>query len=583
MRIPRSFIDDLMTRVDIVDLIESYVSLRKTGQNYTALCPFHHEKTPSFTVSPDKQFFYCFGCGAHGTAIGFLIDHAQLNFVEAIQELASRVGMDVVYEQGTAPVSVAAFDDLYQVMAQAAHYYRQQLRLSPKAITYLKKRGITGEIARDFGLGYAPPAWDNLLKTLETNADMHSRLLKTGLIKQHQKGHYYDHFRDRIMFPIFDRRGRVIAFGGRTLSENTRIPKYLNSPETPLFQKSRELYGWSFAQKIKSTHGIIIVEGYMDVIALVQYAIPYVVAALGTATTREHVSLLFRRVSTLIFCFDGDTAGRNAAWKALNTVLPLLQAGRQVSFILLPQGDDPDNLIRLEGTDHFNQRIKQAIPLSEFFFNTLTQQVDITHIDGQARLVSIAKPLLMHLPDGPYRELMFQKLSDLTRVNLKNFTTLIHKDFKKNTNIQNRQRYPVEYYQSVRDLSAIEQAIVCLLHKPMLSVEYPHQKLAFLKQQDIKLLLNLIEFTRKNPTLTLGRICEHWRGTEYEQTINQLATQKPLFTETDINIDEEFRGAIKQLYKDYVTQRQAQLQEKIMDLTVEERQELSSLFQFMNN
>ena len=418
MRIPRSFIDDLMTRVDIVDLIDSYVSLRKTGQNYKALCPFHHEKTPSFTVSPDKQFYYCFGCGAHGTAIGFLIEYAQLNFVEAIHDLASRVGMDMVYEQGTAPVSITAFDNLYQIMTEAAKYYREQLRHSPTAINYLKKRGITGEIARYFGIGYAPPAWDNLLKTFDNNADIRNQLLKTGLIKQNKNGHYYDHFRDRVMFPIFDRRERVIAFGGRKLSKNEHEPKYLNSPETALFQKSRELYGWSFARKIKSTQGIIVVEGYMDVMALAQYGIHNAVATLGTATTYEHLNLLFRNVSEIIFCFDGDNAGQKAAWKALKIVLPLLQAGRQVHFVLLPDGKDPDDLIRFEGTQNFNQRLKQAIPLSTFLFNTLEQQVDTSSIDGRACLVDLAKPLIMQLPAGPYRELMLQKLSELTGVNL---------------------------------------------------------------------------------------------------------------------------------------------------------------------
>jgi len=350
MSIPRGFIDDLMTRVDIVDLIDNYVSLRKAGRNYTALCPFHNEKTPSFSVSPDKQFYYCFGCGTHGTAIGFLMNYAHLNFVEAVHELASRVGVEVVYEQGgSTPASITAFDDWYQVMAQAAQYYRQQLRQSQAAIDYLKKRGLTGEIARDFGLGYAPPGWDNLLKTLGTDSDMRTRLLKTGLIKQNESGRRYDHFRDRVMFPILDVRGRVIAFGGRKLSKSEHEPKYLNSPETPLFQKSSELYGWYLASKIRSLQQIIVVEGYMDVVALAQYGIPNVVATLGTATTHQHLTRLFRKLPEIIFCFDGDEAGQKAAWRALEMALPLLQDGRSVRFMFLPKGDDPDSLVRHSG------------------------------------------------------------------------------------------------------------------------------------------------------------------------------------------------------------------------------------------
>jgi DNA primase len=513
-RIPRNFIDDLITRVDIVDLIDNYVSLRKSGQNYTALCPFHNEKTPSFTVSPDKQFYYCFGCGAHGTAIGFLMNYAHLNFIEAVHELASRAGIEVVYEQGTTPTSIAAVDDLYQTMEQATHYYRQQLRQSQAAIKYLKSRGLTGEIARDFRLGYAPPGWDNLLKTLGTDTEKQSRLLKTGLIKQNESGHRYDHFRNRIMFPILDRRGRTIAFGGRTLSESKHEPKYLNSPETALFQKSRELYGWYFARKIRPLQKIIVVEGYMDVVALTQYGIQNAVATLGTATTHKHLTQLFRNVPEIIFCFDGDQAGQKAAWRALETVLPLLQEGRQVRFVFLPQGYDPDNLVRFEGTQNFNNRLAQATALSDFLFDTLTQQVDMRSIDGRARLVELAKPLLKQLPAGPYHELMLQKLSQLTGINL--------------TRGQGTKQ-PVTFrsHQSMKQFSLAHQAIVCLLHKPTLSqtVEYPNNKLSFLNQPDIRLLLNIIEFTRMNPKLTLGAICEHWRGTEYEQTINQLATQ----------------------------------------------------------
>ncbi|MDM8557496.1 DNA primase [Candidatus Parabeggiatoa sp. HSG14] len=577
MRISRSFIDELMSRVDIVDLIDSYVSLRKTGQNFKACCPFHTEKTPSFTVSPDKQFYYCFGCGVHGSAIGFLMDYAHLDFMGAVHELASRIGMEVVYEQGgsTSP-PVAVFDDLYQIMAQAAQYYRQQLRQSQVAIDYLKKRGLTGEIARDFGLGYAPQSWNNLLKLLGTDSEQRIRLLKTGLIKQNEAGHRYDHFRDRIMFPILDRRGRVIAFGGRLLVNKKNEPKYLNSPETPLFQKGHELYGWYLARKIRPLQKIIIVEGYMDVVALAQYGIRYAVATLGTAASREHLTQLFRSVPEIIFCFDGDEAGQKAAWRALETVLPFLQEGHQVNFVFLPQGYDPDDLVRQEGTQGFNSRLDQATPLSKFLFDTLTQQVDMNSLDGRARLVELAKPFLKRLPLGIYLDLILQQLSELTHVNLKNLATLIQKGEMSKSPFVKKKFQPIANF---GELSLVHKAIVCLLHKPELSqsLEHPHEKLSNLKQQNIKLLLELIEFTRMNPKLTLGAICEHWRGTSFEQIINHLAAQNTHLTDINVNIDKVFFDAINRLYEDDANQRFMFLTQKITELTIEEKQELKSI------
>ncbi len=577
-RIPRSFIDELMTRIDIVDLIDSYVSLRKIGRNYTACCPFHTEKTPSFTVSQEKQFYYCFGCGAHGTAIGFLMEHARLDFLEAVHELASRAGMAVVYEQGTAPTSITAHDDLYQIMAEAAQYYRQQLRQSQTAINYLKKRGLTGEIARDFGLGYAPPGWDNLLKTLGTNSELRAHLLKTGLIKQNESGHRYDRFRDRIMFPILDQRGRVIAFGGRKLSESEHEPKYLNSPETPLFQKGNELYGWYSARKTRPLQNIIVVEGYMDVIALAQFGISNAIATLGTATSVKHLNHLFRNVPEIIFCFDGDEAGKKAAWRALEIALPLLQEGRQIRFIFLPQGNDPDNLVRQEGAQGFNNHLARATPLSKFLFNTLTQQVDMANLDGRARLVELAKPLLKPLPIGPYRDLMLQKLSELSGVNLNHLTRLIQGEIPKQPTVKRTIRKTIE---STRELSLVDQAIIYLLHKPALSLQiepHYHEQLSKLNKPNIKLLLKIIELTKENPHLKLGALCEHWRETEYEQTINYLAT--PDFIEQQINIDDEFFGAINLLYKDYVVQRNAFLIQKSPNLTAAEKQELQSLYKY---
>jgi DNA primase len=583
MRIARHFIDELITRVDIVELIDNYVSLRKSGHNYKALCPFHNEKTPSFSVNSDKQFYYCFGCGAHGNAIGFLIDYAHLNYIEAVHELASRTGMEVVYEQGSkdsAPTLVAS-DDLYPILTQAAQYYRQQLRQSQTAINYLKQRGLTGEIARDFGLGYAPPGWDNLLKILGTDPAKQRQLVKAGLTKEKEKqsGQYYDRFRDRIMFPIYDIRGRVIAFGGRKLGSSEREPKYLNSPETPLFQKSRELYGWYLAQKIRSLQKIVVVEGYMDVVALAQYGIANAVATLGTATTRQHLSRLFRRLPEIIFCFDGDEAGQKAAWRALEIALSLLQEGRQIRFVFLPEGYDPDTYIRQEGTTNFQAHLDNAMPLSNFLFETLMRQVDMQTIDGRARLVELAKPLLKRLPPGPYHELMVQKLSELSGILMDRLATLIQTEAPKLQPQVIRQFQPIANSQT---LFSVHRAIVCLLHKPILSqsVEYPNQKLAFFHQIEIKLLLNIIELTRKNPQLRLGAICEHWRETEYEPILNHLATQNTHLTDNSFDLDKEFLDAINRLYEDYANQRLVFLMEKITELTFEEKQELKSLSQY---
>ncbi len=561
MRIPRNFIDRLINRIDLVDLINSYISLRKTGINYTACCPFHNEKTPSFTVSVEKQFYYCFGCGVHGTAITFLIEYQHLNFVEAVHELASRLGIEMEYEQGS---SVKSYEELYQLMIEASKFFKQQLRNSTKAINYLKARGVSGEIARDFGLGYAPAEWDMLLKTLGTTPEKRTNLLKTGLIKQNDSGRRYDRFRDRVMFPILDKRGRIIAFGGRTLNQNKHEPKYINSPETELFKKRHELYGWYLANKLHPLKNIIVVEGYMDVIALAQAGIKNVIAALGTTVTEDHIKILFGRVSEIIFSFDGDKAGQTAAWRALETSLPLIHAGRQVSFLFLPSEHDPDSLVRQEGMQAFSSRLTRAIPLSNFLFDTLMQQVNLNIPEGQAALIDKAQALLTRLPEGPYREQMWHKLRQITyqapQKRRKNF-----KNFKQIT--------------SLRDLSLVHQAIVCLLHKPALSQSIENlEQLHALKYKDIKLLYGLIELTLNNPQLTLDEICEHWRNTEYAETINKLSAQKALFTEAQINIEKDFLGAINRLYKDYMAERMKYLTHNITSLTAKEQQELQSLY-----
>lgn len=423
--IPQSFIDDLLNRTDIVDVVASRIQLKKAGKNYTACCPFHKEKTPSFSVSPDKQFYYCFGCGAGGNALGFIMDHDQLDFPQAVEDLAKRAGMDVPREEGGRNSSnkprQPTDSPLYPLLTAAAEYYRQALKSHPQrkaAIDYLKGRGLSGEIARDFGLGFAPPGWDNLHKHLASDSLQQKAMIDAGLLVENadnpEKIKRYDRFRDRVIFPIRDSRGRVIAFGGRVLGDDK--PKYLNSPETPVFHKGQELYGLFEARKSnRDLDEIMVVEGYMDVIALAQQGLRNAVATLGTATSEEHLKRLFRIVPSVLFCFDGDAAGRNAAWRALEATLPSLQDGRRARFLFLPDGEDPDTLVRSEGTDAFRARInQQAQPLADYFFQQLSEEADPRSLEGKAHLVTLAAPLIDKIPGNNLRTLMRQRLTEIT-------------------------------------------------------------------------------------------------------------------------------------------------------------------------
>ena len=423
--IPQSFIDDLLNRTDIVDVVASRIQLKKAGKNYTACCPFHKEKTPSFSVSPDKQFYYCFGCGAGGNALGFIMDHDQLDFPQAVEDLAKRAGMDVPREEGGRNSSnkprQPTDSPLYPLLTAAAEYYRQALKSHPQrkaAVDYLKGRGLSGEIARDFGLGFAPPGWDNLHKHLASDSLQQKAMIDAGLLVENadnpEKIKRYDRFRDRVIFPIRDSRGRVIAFGGRVLGDEK--PKYLNSPETPVFHKGQELYGLFEARKSnRDLDEIMVVEGYMDVIALAQQGLRNAVATLGTATSEEHLKRLFRLVPSVLFCFDGDAAGRNAAWRALEATLPSLQDGRRARFLFLPDGEDPDTLVRSEGTDAFRARInQQAQPLADYFFQQLSEEADPRSLEGKAHLVTLAAPLIDKIPGNNLRTLMRQRLTEIT-------------------------------------------------------------------------------------------------------------------------------------------------------------------------
>ncbi len=413
-RIPQSFIDDVVARSDIVEIVGARVPLKKSGREYKACCPFHSEKTPSFWVSPDKQFYHCFGCGAHGTAIGFLMQFEKLEFPDALALLAERAGMELPREARSPQDRGGA--DLFEVTAQASRFFAQNLNDSPRARAYLAGRAVSDSTVEAFALGYAPDAWNALLNRFGSGDDERRALLQTGLIierdtqgGERQPG-FYDRFRDRLMFPIRDSRGRVLGFGGRVIGEAE--PKYLNSPETPLFHKGRELYGLYEARRAHADFKrLLIVEGYMDVVRLHQAGITYAVATLGTATTQEHLHKIFRMTNEVVFSFDGDRAGRAAAWRALENALPLATDGRELKFLFLPEGHDPDTLVAAEGAAAFEQRLQGALPLSEYLLRQLIPQVDLTHVDGRAKLAALARPHFPRMPHGVYRELLVDRLA----------------------------------------------------------------------------------------------------------------------------------------------------------------------------
>jgi len=413
-RIPQSFINDLLARTDIVDVIDARVPLKKAGRNYQARCPFHEEKTPSFSVSPDKQFYYCFGCQASGTALTFLMEFDRLEFVEAVEALAKLAGVEVPREADRGPPAKDQ-TSLYEVLAKAEKFYRGQLKSSARAVAYLKERGLTGIVARDFAIGYAPEGWHALGEAFRDDAAAsEADLLAAGLLTRNDKGNVYDRFRDRIMFPIRDTRGRVIGFGGRVMGQADG-PKYLNSPETPVFHKGKELYGLFEARNaLRRIDELIVVEGYMDVVALAQAGVANAVASLGTSTTGDHFQKLYRYCESVVCCFDGDEAGRRAAWKALENALPVLTDGRQLKFMFLPDGEDPDSLVRREGKRAFQSRIGQALPAIEYLFAELSAGLDLRQLDGQARLASLVMPYIDRVPEGVLKALMRNRLTQLT-------------------------------------------------------------------------------------------------------------------------------------------------------------------------
>jgi len=542
-RIPRDFIDDLLVRVDIVDLIDSHTPLKKTGTNYVACCPFHTEKTPSFSVTRNKQFFHCFGCGVSGNAISFLMMLNNLDFVEAVEDLAAFAGVEVPREVNS-PQAIEKKDDLnslYLLMDQTADFYVQQLRSSDegkKAVEYLKTRGINSDCANEFLLGYAPNEWKALANSFDHNA-----LIKAGLLVNKDDGQVYDRFRNRIIFPIRDKRGRIIGFGGRVMDDS--LPKYLNSPETPLFHKGNEVYGlYELLKKNSKPAQILIVEGYMDVISLSQFGVNYAVAALGTATSLAHLNLLFRFSAEIVLCFDGDKAGRTAAWKAMEPVFLSLKDNRSCRIMMLPKDQDPDSLIRKEGLTSFTLRVQTAQALSDYFFEHLSENLNLSETEGRAQLVGKAMPYLEKLPEGIFREMMLDRLKTTSRIPTLGSLDSISKP--NNFFIERKATKPPNHSAPAK---SARTATALLLQNPRLIHNIDQKKFNWdeLDIQGIDLFKNIQQVILNKNVINTAVLIEHYRNTVDEKSVKALATLNLYVSEN--NIDTIFADALNSLLK----------------------------------
>ncbi|MCM2680365.1 DNA primase [Echinimonas agarilytica] len=576
MAILRSFIDDLLARTDIVDLIEARVPLKKAGKNYSACCPFHNEKTPSFSVAPDKQFYHCFGCGAHGNAIGFLMEFDRLEFPEAIEELAKVHGLEVQYEEnssGQQRPSRPQANDQYQLMEQVSRFFRQNLQQhsdGKKAIEYLKKRGLSGNIAKQFGIGFAGAEWDSVLQTFGQTPQLKNYLVELGMLIQKDNGKQYDRFRDRIMFPIRDRRGRVIGFGGRVLDQGE--PKYLNSPETPIFHKGQELYGlYEVKQAHRSIEHVVIVEGYMDVVALAQHGVDYAVASLGTATTPEQLQMLFRQTRHVTCCYDGDKAGRGAAWRALENALPLLKDGLTLDFVFLPDGEDPDTLIQAQGKAAFEQLLSDATPLSKVLFDQLLTQHNAATDTGKSALVAAAKPLLERLPPGVYFDMMQQQLAHLVGMQEEQLSR--HIKVSSSPSSQNAQ--------GQMKMTPMRKAIALLLQMPQLATKVPPQpELAELDIAGIQIFMGLLDHCRDHNVVHTGQLLEKYREHPAYASLSRLAAWDSGI-ESEPECELEFMDIYSHFIDRYLEQRLELLllKEKQGELSRDERHEYMALLQ----
>ena len=568
-RIPDAFIDDLLARSDIVELIGARVPLKKQGREYAARCPFHDERSPSFTVSPTKQFYHCFGCGAHGTAISFLMQYDRMEFLDAVEDLARRAGVEVPRDTRAVNANPDTLA-LHKTVEAATQFFRKQLAGSPKARAYLDARGVGESVRERFQLGYAPDGYSGLKDALGTDERRMALLERAGLFSRSENGRVYDKFRDRLVFPILDRRGRPIAFGGRVL-EKDDSPKYLNSPETPLFHKGRELYGlWQVRQAHSTIPRLVVVEGYMDVIALFEHGVDTAVATLGTATTPDHAELLFRNAADVYFCFDGDRAGRNAAWKAVESVLPRMRDGRQAFFLFLPDGEDPDTIVRKEGAAGFDARLRDATPLSQFLFDTLAADVDLRTLEGKGRLAERAKPLLAQIPDGAFGDLMRQRVVELTGVGARNSSPDTH------VPVQRAHRGGGRLAPAPKR-SLVRSAIALLLQQPALALDLQPGGFATLRQPGVDLLVEIVALVRARPGITTGGVLEQFAETDHAVALQKLASQPLPGDETLWR--NEFLDVMAQLERQTLQQRVDELQEKQRDggLDVRDKEEMRAL------
>jgi len=605
-KIPQGFIQELLERVDIVDLIGRRIALKKKGINYSACCPFHKEKTPSFSVNQEKQFFYCFGCGKHGNALTFLMDHDHLEFIEAIEELSKQLGLEIIYENFTpaqshnshnphnssdsqdSQNSQTPTDTLYKIMAQASLFFQHQLRQDPNAqvaIDYLKSRGLSGQIAKTFCIGYAPDQWDALLKHFPE--DQTQALLDAGLLVKNDQGKIYDRFRHRIIFPIHDRRGRVVGFGGRVLNDLDK-PKYLNSPETPIFHKGEVLYGLYESRKAESSlkpiTQIILVEGYMDVVALHEHGLPFAMATLGTASSESHFKAIFKICKKLIICFDGDQAGRQAALRALNNVLGLITGQEEINFLFLPEDQDPDSLIRQEGQEKFLARASGALSLSDYLLQVLTQGLNLKILEGKSQLVLLALPYLEKIPESHYKDLLIDQISQLSGL----ASIKIKRQLLKNKNdLENNLTSPelVIKPMVLGKLSPIEKITAYLIQNPQKISQLP-QDFLLENSPDKKLYNQILNILSKNsnlnPALTsalnTGQLFEYLKeNKEFSQKVAQLAQ-----IEFNLNPEEIFQEIQAMLLKQIQEPRELALlklmeKSKLHELTPEEKEVLRAL------
>lgn len=562
MHIPREFIDQVLAQTNIVDIIDSFISLKKFGANYKACCPFHDEKSPSFVVSPQKQIYHCFGCSAGGNVISFLMEYEHVNFVEAIKTLAARAHLTIPDHVAQETPSAKTQTNLYDLMQSACEFYQTQLKSASaeRAKSYLIQRGLSGAIAKQFELGYAPNAWDTLLHHLRCQKFSIDDMEIAGLLSQKK----YDKFRDRVMFPIHDRQGRVIAFGGRIIDQGE--PKYLNSPETPIFHKSNELYGLSQWLKIQRQHdSVIVVEGYMDVLALVQQGVINVVGTLGTATTEQHLQLLYRYTDKIIFCFDGDDAGRKAAWRALTVALPKLKSNKTLRFAFLPQGEDPDTFIRQQGKPAFENFLQQASTLSEFFIQHLIVGLNLSIADHRAQLLHQANQLLQTMSDVELQRILCQELSHYVRIPANDILNLLKKPQQQETRTL---------------LRMTQNTMPTNLRKAMaIIVQYPQHALSIMPHVDSlgtqhDFLKQLLLFIQANPAVTTAHLLEHHRESAYLKALTALSTQTLLIPEAGLEI--ELRDAIQKVMTEEKTQQMEALIAKAQKLPLsdEEKQML---------